>query len=122
MYDDTITFDRLEPNEQAVITEFAAGAIFQNAPENPNTRGREQIAHLLPVAFRPVCRQHRQELRLFEVQALRDIRTACREIDNGRGDRGGGFRLPGTSARKFANDRRCNAGRWRLGRICRLGP
>ena len=78
MYDDTITFDRLEPNEQAVITAIRRWRDFREcAPCKILTReAREQIAVFISFLWRSdpfavnIGVIFQQELRLFEVQLL----------------------------------------------------
>jgi hypothetical protein len=78
MYDDTITLDRLEPNEQAVVSAIRRWRYY---PETVSCGvlprvAREQIAGLVAFLWRSdpfavnVGMAFDQELRLFEVQLL----------------------------------------------------
>jgi hypothetical protein len=78
MYDDTITLDRLEPNEQAVISAIRR---WRDYPETVSCGvlprvAREQIAALVAFLWRSdpfavkVGMVFDRELRLFEVQLL----------------------------------------------------
>ena len=78
MYDDTITLDRLEPNEQAVISAIRRWREFpETVPCSVLPRAaREQIAALIAFLWRSdpyavkVGMAFEKELRLFEVQLL----------------------------------------------------
>ena len=81
MYDDTITFDRLEPNEQAVISAIRR---WRDYPETVSCGvlprvAREHIAALVAFLWRSdpfavkVGTVFERELRLFEVQLLYSI-------------------------------------------------